>query len=216
MSLPRMLFTHFPKICSRVFTAKQGFRTFCALNHSSHTLKLFIYVFIAFLLVFSGYSLSLGKTVQLNLAFSIGAKDDNLTVGADFVSAQDSSVTLSIVSSGTATSAGNITGYSSAEYMLQLTQATDSNRFLIAFTNGTNQTIINKINLLGSKKILSKTFGDLTMKIPGSFFVFLRLEYDYVDLISRTRWSANPFQLIIRNEGPNDRGITQVSMELVK
>lgn len=192
--LSRTIFAHFPKISSRVFPA----------------------IFMAFLLAFGGYSLSLGKTVQLNLAFSIGAKDDNLTVGTDFVSAQDSSVTLSIVSSGTATSAGNITGYSSAEYMLQLTQATDSNRFLIGFTNGTNQTIINKLNLLGSKKILSKAFGDLPMKIPESFFVFLRLEYDYVDLISRTRWSANPFQLIIRNEGPNDRGITQVSIETVK
>lgn len=164
----------------------------------------------------SSTAFTLGKTVQLNLAFSIGAKDDNLTVGAGFVSAQDSSVTLSIVSSGTAVSAANTTGYSATEYMLQLTQATDNNRFLIAFTNATNQTIINKLGLLGSKKILSKAFGDLPAKMPESFFVFLRLEYDDVDIISRTRWSANPFQLIIRNEGPNDRGIPQVSMELVK
>ncbi|MBI2076719.1 MAG: hypothetical protein HYT72_05730 [Candidatus Aenigmarchaeota archaeon] len=171
----------------------------------------------AFILVMlSSAAFGLGKTVQLNLAFSIGAKDDNLTVGNGFVSAQDSNVTLSIVSSGTATSAGNITAYSATEYMLQLTQATDNNRFLIAFTNGTNQTIINKLNLLGSKKILSRAFGDLPAKIPESFFVFLRLEYDDVDIISRTRWSANPFQLIIRNEGLNDRGIAQVSMELVK
>jgi len=87
--LRRMLFTHFPKISSRVFPAKQHFRTFGALNYSSHKLKLYTYLFIAFLLALSGYSLSLGKTVQLNLAFSIGANDDNLTVGTEFVSAQD-------------------------------------------------------------------------------------------------------------------------------
>ncbi len=175
-----------------------------------------VIVVVILIAVLSSASFAIGKTVQLNLALAIGSKDDNITVGSSHVSAQDENVTLSIVSGGTALGTGNITAYSSTEYMLQVTQAAENNRFLVSFTNGTNQTIINKLNSLGSRKILPRTFGGLVSKIPENFMVFLRLEYDDIDIISRTRWSANPVRLLISNEGANDRGVTQVSITIVK
>lgn len=213
MSLPRMLFTHFPKICSRVFTAKQSFRPFGALNYSPHKLRLFAYIFIAFLLVFSSYSLSLGRTVQLNLAFSIGTKDDNITVAGDYVSSQDANVVLAIVSSGTTTGTGNVTAYSSTEYLLQLTQSLENNRFLITFTNASNQTIADKLKLLGNKKILPKAFGNFVATATDNVFLFLRAEYDDVDITTRVRWGTAPVQLIIKNIGGSP---PQITVEMVK
>ncbi len=168
---------------------------------------------LLFILLLSGYTLSIGRTVQMNLAFSIGSKDDNITVANDFVSAQDSNVILAIVSSGTTTSTGNITAYSSTEYLLQLTQALENNRFLITFTNASNQSIADKLKLLGNKKILPKTFGSLAAAIPDSMFLFLRLEYDDADITSRVRWGAAPVQLIIKNNGGTP---PQISIEMVK
>lgn len=161
-----------------------------------------------------GYSYSIGRTVQLNLAFAIGTKDDNITVASDYVSGQDSNVVLAVISSGTTTNTANITAYSSTEYMLQLTQALNNNRFLITFTNGTNQTVADKLKFVGNKKIPPKTFGNLAATALSDIFLFLRLEYDDLDITTRTRWGTAPVQLIIKNNG-NDV-LPQISIELVK
>lgn len=174
----------------------------------------FLYASLILLAIF-GYSFSVGRTAQLNLAFSIGAKDDNITVGTDYVSAEDSGIILAIVSSGTATARGNITAYSANEYMLQLTQALEDNRFLITITNGTSQTIESRLRLLGSRRILPKTFGSVAVAVPTNLFLFLRLEYEDLDITTRTRWSASPTQLIIRNDGPGPRG-PMISIDTVK
>lgn len=166
------------------------------------------------LLVFSSYSFAVGRTVQLNLAFSIGTKDDNITAAGDYVAAQDAGLALGIVSSGTTTAAGNVTGYSSGEYMLQLTQGLNNNRFLIAFTNASNQTISDKLKQLGNRKILSRTFGNLATAASSSMFLFLRLEYEDADITTRARWGVSPIQLLIKNTGTDVR--PQISIEVVK
>lgn len=165
-------------------------------------------------LFLSSYSFAVGRTVQLNLAFSIGSKDDNITAVGDYVAAQDAGLALGIVSSGTTTAAGNVTGYSSGEYMLQLTQALNNNRFLIAFTNASNQTISDKLKQLGSRRILARTFGNLATAAPSSMFLFLRLEYEDADITTRARWGASPIQIMIKNAGTDVR--PQISIEVVK
>lgn len=163
----------------------------------------------------SSYSFSVGRTAQMNLAFSIGAKDDNITVANDYVAAQDSSVVLAMVSSGLTASTGNVTAYSPTEYLLQMSQALENNRFLITFTNATNQTIENKLKFLGDRKILPKTFGSFSPPVPSSVFLFLRLEYSYLDLTTRQRWGASPVQLIIKNNGNGNRG-TLISIGMAR
>lgn len=166
------------------------------------------------ILLLAGYSFSIGRTAQLNLAFAIGTKDDNITVASDYVSAQDGNVVLALVSSVVTASTANITAYSSNEYMLQMSQDLNNNRFLITFTNGTNQTVADKLKLLGNKKILPKTFGNLAATALSEIFLFLRLEYDDLDITTRARWGTAPVQLIIRNNGNDVR--PQISIELVK
>ena len=165
-------------------------------------------------LFLSPYSFAVGRTVQLNLAFSIGAKDDNITVASDYVAAQDAGLALGIVSSGTTTAAGNVTAYSSSAYLLQMTQALNNTRFLITFTNTSNQTISDKLKQLGSRRILSKTFSNLAAAAPSSMFLFLRLEYEDADITTRARWGASPIQILIKNTGVDVR--PQISIEVVK
>ncbi len=179
-----------------------------------HKFCIFLAVFFAMYLL-SGYSFSAGRTVQMNMAFSIGAKDDNITTGSGYAASQDGSNTLVIASSGTTISAGNVTAYSASEYMLQVTEALEDNRFLIALTSASTATIEEKMKSLGGKKILSKTFGNLVAAAPGSIFLFLRAEYDDADITTRTRWGASPVELIIKNNGDGERG-PQISIELVK
>ena len=53
----------------------------------------------------------------------------------------------------------------------------ERNRFLLVFTQGSVQTITNKIPILGEQKILPTMFGDLTYITPGDFPIFLKLIY---------------------------------------
>ncbi len=168
---------------------------------------------LVFASLLAGYSFSAGRTVQLNMAFSIGAKDDNITVGNGYAAAQDSGDVLAVASSGTTISSGNVTAYSGTAYMLHVTEALEGNRFLITLTNATSQAISDRMRLLGNRKILPKTFGNLPAAVPDSVLLFLRAEYDDVDITTRTRWSASPVQLIIKNSGGSP---PQISIELVK
>ena len=95
-------------------------------------------------------------------------------------------------------------------------QSLDGNRFLIVFTNGTSANIRDKMNLLGDKKILPKAFGFRSYSSPDSFPLFLKLQYDDMDITAKARWTAGAREIVIRNEGKNDRGVPKISIRVMK
>ena len=157
-----------------------------------------------------------GSTATLSLAFHIGSSksDDSSDTADNYATAEGDSVVLALVSSGTAFGTNYNSAYSASDYLIQMTQGSKDNRFILAFTQGGNQTIKSKLGALGNKKIPGERFGSLAFAVPKSFRAFLRLEFETADIISRAFWSGSQ-EIIIRNEGGNENGIPKISIEVV-
>jgi hypothetical protein len=159
-----------------------------------------------------------GRTVYLNLVFHIGSSkgDDVYRYGKSYFASYDSSgVVLGIASSGSAIGIMMNKTYNSSDAMVNVYQSLENNRFIIAFTKGDSGTILGKLYQLGSRKIPSKTFGLFTTAAPASFPISLELDYDDIDITSRTSWSGSG-SLIIKNNGRTSLGLPNITIEVVK
>src|SRR3989338_1175943 len=163
----------------------------------------------------AGFS-DFGSTVALNLAFHIGSSkaDDSTDIGTNYITAEGNSAVLALVSSGDASGTNYDSAYSAGDYLLQMKQVTKGNRFILAFTQGGNQTIKNRLDALNDRKILNTRFGELNFTVPEGLRAFLRLEFEAAVIISRATWSGSQ-EIIIRNEGNNENGIPKISIEVV-
>lgn len=157
------------------------------------------------------------RTVTLNLAFSFGNKaDDTIQRQAEFASSQEGDTVLALVASGRAFASENVTGFTTNEYLLRVNQSAETNRFLLVFTKGTNQTIREKLQLVGNRKVPSTRFGNLNVTASSAFTLFLRLEYESLNIVSRARLAAGNHEFVIRNEGDDSEGRTKIAVEVIR
>ncbi len=163
-------------------------------------------------LIIYAYAIDTSRTVALNLAFNIADENDSVSRGNDYISSERNNFVVAIVSSSKTFAVSNHS-YSATQYMLRMNQTLEDNRFLITLTNGTNQTIREKLDALGNRKILGTTFGTYTEPAISQFPLFIRLQYEDINILTRIR-SAGNTRLIMRNEGKED-GLTKIALEVV-
>lgn len=170
----------------------------------NNLITIFLFLLLP-VIVIAGFQ-TFGRSVQLNMAFHIGdSKDDDIiTQNDNYISSQDGNVVLAIVSER---AFGTRFSYS-RDNLLEMRVPLSSNRFFLTFTKGNNATIASKLGTIDN--ILPRRFGDLSYSKPGSFPIFLRLEYSDIDLINGLRWIAGSRELLIKNE--NNR----IRMELIR
>ena len=96
-----------------------------------------------------------------------------------------------------------------------MTQDSADNRFIIAATNGTHTDIDDKLSMIDTIRTASSTFGRFAVNIPASFPTFIRLEYTNIDIEGRAFWSGTG-QLRIRNRGSTERGLPNITIEMVR
>jgi hypothetical protein len=173
----------------------------------------FLAIFLAIILVavvamaeFHGY----GRSVKMNMAFHIGASksDDALERNDTYVFASDGA-TAGMIFSGSQDFGTEIKD-SGADYSLQLKQSLQGNEFYVLFTQSDKSQVLGKIAGINKDMLLSKTFGDFPEVAPKSFPVFIRLDYYDIDLLNKTEIGRG--DLVIKNEGRNERGMPIVSM----
>lgn len=189
------------------------------------------YAFLLALVMLFG--MAAAHTVTMNFAIRTGNVGSDITVRANdtdfgttpasltFVSpgkkymlANNTTSMTAIVSAGTLLNMRLNTSYNSTHYLLQMTQSSDGNRFLLAATNGSYPDIEDKLNMIEQSRMVSSTFGRFVVSLPASFPTFIRLEYSSIDLSGRAFWSGTG-QLRIKNNGMS-RGIPNVTIELVR
>ena len=175
--------------------------------------------------------IAFAHTVTLNLAMHIGNDVNNVHVNSTdysmspnlltfsnldkkYISANSSSTIAAAVSAGTFLNARLNTTYNFTHYLLQMTQDSDKNRFLITVTNGTYNDIEDRLGMIQATRMVSSTFGKFVVQVPSSFMTFIRLEYTNVDITGLVEWSGIG-QLQIRNKGPTSRAIPNVTLEVV-
>ena len=132
-----------------------------------------------------------------------------------YISANNTTSIAALVSAGQLLSARVNTGYNSTHYMLQMKQDSGNNRFLIAATNGTYADIENRLSMVEAFHIVSSTFGNFVTTAPRSLRTFIRLDYTTLDLDFPARWSGSG-QLRIRNNGNTNRGIPNITLEVIR
>jgi len=157
-----------------------------------------------------------GNTIEMNLVFHIGSgKADDVIYGANnYVAAAGDNVVLGFASSGLSLDSNFSKNHSAANYLITLKQSQEDNLFLLAFTDGNQNTIKGKLGQLGDKKVLPKTFGSLSMPEALSYPIFVRLDYDDADIDSRVGWSGSG-QVRIRNRGKTSTGLPNITIEVV-
>jgi uncharacterized delta-60 repeat protein len=156
-----------------------------------------------------------GSTVTMNLAFHIGSNkiNDIITVNDNFVSSEEFPVIISLATAKNEFGTSFTSNYSADDYLLQMKQGIDGNRFLLVFTQGSNNEVSKEISSLGPEKIPTGRFGELSFKVPSSFKTFLRLEFDKINIISRAFWKGTQ-EIMIKNEG-RDNGRARIGIEVV-
>lgn len=168
---------------------------------------------------FSAYSASssysaFGKAVSLNLAFNItGRTADNLTGANDYVAASSPDVALGITGARTFGTRYDV-NYSSDEYIIELRKSLADSRFLLVFTAG-NSTVISGRTESVKYRLPARTFGDFNTTPQNEVGIFLRLEYRDVNLLGRVYLGPGSRKLEIKNEGRDDKGVTNVSIGVI-
>lgn len=197
-------------------------------------MRVFAEIIIALLAI---SSIAAAHTVTMNFAIRIGAdaNNTNATIRVNdtaFNTTTPTSLTFSelnkkyilvnnttsmsaVVSAGTLLNIRMNTSYNSTHVLLQMTQDSEKNRFIIAATNGTYTDVEGKLDMIGQTRMVASTFGRFAVTLPKSFPTFIRLEYSDVDLTGRAFWSGVG-QLRIRNRGKTDRGVPNLTLELVR
>ena len=189
-------------------------------------------VIITCLLLF--ISTAYAYSIEMNFAFHLGSdKNDTIHVNGTnylgnetykltftelskkYVSSEDNenNVVAALVFAGSSFLSVMInTTYSSTDYLLQMTQDSEDNGLLFAFTKGRWSDIDDDV--LSVKTILGTMFGVLSYTKPSSFVHFLRLEFTDINLTSKLKWGSGAYRLYISNQGDDARGNPKVSMEL--
>ena len=132
-----------------------------------------------------------------------------------YISANSTTSIAAIASAGTLLNIRFNNTYNSTHYLLQMTQDSDKNRFLIAMTNGTYNDIDDRLAMIDNLKTVSSTFGKFLNVAPSSFTTFIRLEYTNVDIDRIVEWSGIG-RLLIKNRGLTGRGVPNITLEVVR
>ena len=170
--------------------------------------------------------------VTLNFAFRIGSDKNNTihvnetdynatqpnastfaSLDKKFITSERNNAVFSLSSLGkTFLSAFINTSYSSSDYLIQMKQGDEQNRFLFAFTNGTRTNAENAL-LEAGNKIPPRALGAVARIAREKFPLFIRAEYDAVDIASRIRWDGS-VRIAISNQG-NSNERTNVTLTLL-
>jgi hypothetical protein len=158
-----------------------------------------------------------GVSVGVNLAFHIGTgkDDDTITSTRDYIASSGNNVVVGLASSGTGFATVFNRTYSASDCLITMKESAEDNLFLLGFTKGSGSEIKSKLDYLGGKKIISKTFGSLSTKTPVSYPVYIRLDYDDADITSRGGW-AGGVHLLFKNRGNTDRGLPNITIEVIE
>lgn len=156
-----------------------------------------------------------GSSVTLNLAFHIGTEkfDDVIYASDSYVAATGNDVVVALASSGYNFQGNFSKNHSATDYIIQLKESKEDNMFILGFTKGDEETIKDDLYLLGDRKIPPKAFATFTDS-AGAYPVFVRLDYDDADITSRLGWSGGG-QVLIKNQGNTNRGIPNITIEVV-
>lgn len=156
-----------------------------------------------------------GRSVSLNLAFNITSRtDDTLSSSNDYAASSTGNVVLGLVSP-TAFGTRYDTGYSSNEYIIEMRKPLKEGRFFLVFTRGDPSALTSKIESLRVRGMAGRTFGDFNMTAPEKMDIFLRAEYRDVNILNRVYITPGNRKIAIKNEGVDDKGVTNVSIEAI-
>jgi len=159
---------------------------------------------------------SFGKSVSLNLAFNItGRTADSISGSNDYVAAASPDAVLGIASPRAFGSRYDV-NYSSDNYIIELRTPIEDSRFFMAFTPGNSTVISGKTESLKVSGILAKTFGDFRLVQPDALDVFFRVSYSDVNILGRLQLGPGFRRIGIRNDGVDSKGVTNVTIELIK
>lgn len=158
---------------------------------------------------------SFGKSVSLGLAFNItGRTTDNLSGSNDYVAAASPDAVLGIASPRAFGSRYDV-NYSSDNYVIELRTPLEDSRFFLVFTPGNTTVITGRIESL-KLQMPARTFGDLKILQPEAVDIFLRVDYSNVNILGRLQLGPGSRRISIKNDGTDKKGVTNVSMELVR
>lgn len=164
---------------------------------------------------------ALAHTVTMNFAYNMSNTKDNTlhfndseynaslsnkifmsNLGKKYIASSHNKSIFAVINAGSLLEAGFNTTFSSASYILQLTEAGEKNRFIIGFTNGTASDVNSALDSAERFKILAKTIGKFAYSfVPSN--IFIRIEFDNADIFSRIKFSGFA-NLEIRNSGISD------------
>ena len=192
------------------------------------------WIFLGFLAMILLSGAALAHTVTINLVMHIGNDINNTlhinetdynvspstsltfsSLDKRYISANNTTSIVAIAAAGTLLNIRFNNTYNSTHYLLQMTQDSDKNRFLIAMTNGTYNDIDDRLAMIDNLKTVSSTFGKFITVAPSSFTTFIRLEYTNVDIDRIVEWSGIG-RLLIKNRGLTGRGVPNVTLEVVR
>jgi len=178
-------------------------------NGKEILLLIFIVLSVPVLSATIGNFHGFGNSVQINLAFHID-NNDVYNATDDYVYSQNGTTIFALIpqsSFGTRVISGT-------NNVLQAKSIVNSgnSRFFIVFTNGTKNNIEEKI-AEAKTGMIGKTFGQVSYEVPASYLVFLRLIFDY-NLLSNIHMKGNN-EVLIRNEGLDEKNNTKISMTIV-
>ncbi|MDI6743673.1 MAG: hypothetical protein QMD11_13140, partial [Smithella sp.] len=155
-----------------------------------------------------------GHSVTMNFGLKIGnnKSDDTVRRTNNYAISADSSngTVFAIVFSGSrAFTSSEDRNYTATDYLFGLTQSSDSDKYLIIYTKGSEDTVRSKANDLGDGKIPSKTFYDYVTSKPDMFKVYIILQYADLHLTGKQSWRGAG-KLLIKNNGNADDGLANV------
>ncbi|MBI4019089.1 MAG: hypothetical protein HY364_02450, partial [Candidatus Aenigmarchaeota archaeon] len=155
-------------------------------------------------------------TVGARLVFHIGPTKSNNTIVAEdrYTAAESGGITVSLVSADGTVGTRVNKGFTSSDMALEIRETRD-NKIILAFVNGTNATILGKLDSFGEGKAPPRALGAWNYHIPAQFPLYMQLAYDDVDIIDGTRIPASAAELLISNEGKNSRGLPEISLRVI-
>ena len=128
-----------------------------------------------------------------------------------YISSRRTSSIFGIFFAGTEfISAGFNSSYSSSEYLIQMAQGHNKNRFLLGFTNATQSKFDAAMPIVDANKLVLSTIGGFVYEFRPSF-IYMRLEPE-AEISNYFRW-AGAVSLLVKNIGYSD-GRYNISIEV--
>ena len=165
-----------------------------------------------------------GHDVQMNLRYNIDADDriyanKTLVSGTNnewqnlekkYIVSQSSGIVAGLVFAGSVFNKIVFVRHGT-DYTLSMNQDND-NRFVIVMTNGTYEDVDKKYESVG--RLLPTSFGH-TVEKSINFMLYLQLQNYNADILESVSWQGQRV-VQVRNEGKNERGITEISITKVR